>query len=177
MAAKTPTAPRTATAPNASAPEPGAEPTSTVPNGRGENVEVPDAELNTAADPKTANGDVARKVAGIAPSATAEQVLANGGVDTIDHSVDGANAPDIPAEPDAAAVDAQATGKPVAGRVLAAVTIAGVRYQPNEVITGLPGSLAKQHADSVDSHPDAVAYARSQGFPERAYADGLQPAA
>ena len=46
-------------------------------------------------------------------------------------------------------------------RVLAAVTIADVRYLPDVVIEGIPVDLAKAHAGSVDAHPDAVAYARS----------------
>lgn len=46
-------------------------------------------------------------------------------------------------------------------RVLAAVTIAGIRYAPDTVIEGLPVALAEAHAGSVDPHPDAVAYARS----------------
>ena len=48
-------------------------------------------------------------------------------------------------------------------RVLAAVTIGDTRYQPDEVIEGLPVATAKAHQDSVDPHPDAVAYARSLG--------------
>ena len=46
-------------------------------------------------------------------------------------------------------------------RVLAAVTIADVRYQPGVVIEGIPVDVAEAHAGSVDAHPDAVAYARS----------------
>ncbi|UXC18555.1 hypothetical protein [Comamonas squillarum] len=46
-------------------------------------------------------------------------------------------------------------------RVLAAVTIADVRYQPGVLIEGIPVDLAEAHAGSVDAHPDAVAYARS----------------
>lgn len=46
-------------------------------------------------------------------------------------------------------------------RVLAAVTIADVRYKPGVVIEGIPVDLAEAHAGSVDAHPDAVEYARS----------------
>ncbi|MFA9286986.1 hypothetical protein ACCQ08_19525 [Comamonas sp. SY3] len=46
-------------------------------------------------------------------------------------------------------------------RVLAAVTIADVRYRPGVVIEGIPVDLAEAHAGSVDAHPDAVDYARS----------------
>lgn len=46
-------------------------------------------------------------------------------------------------------------------RVLAAVTIADVRYKPGVVIEGIPVDLAEAHAGSVDAHPDAVDYARS----------------
>lgn len=48
-------------------------------------------------------------------------------------------------------------------RVLAAVTIGDTRYQPDEVIEGLPVAVAQAHSDSVDTHPDAVAYARTLG--------------
>lgn len=145
--------------------------TSTVKTASGDTAVVADDALNTAADPKTANGDAARKEQGISASATAEQVLANGGVDTTDHSLVATPADDIPADPDPAAVLAGATGAPVDGRVLAAVTIAGTRYQPNDVVVGLPGSIAEQHRDSIDTHPDAVAYARAQGFPVKLFSE------
>ena len=48
-------------------------------------------------------------------------------------------------------------------RVLAPVTIAGTRYEPNDVIEGLPLALIEAHAGSVDDHPDAVTYARENG--------------
>ena len=48
-------------------------------------------------------------------------------------------------------------------RVLAPVTIAGTRYEPNDVIEGLPLALIDAHAGSVDDHPDAVTYARENG--------------
>lgn len=48
-------------------------------------------------------------------------------------------------------------------RVLAAVTIGGARFQPDDVIEGMPDSVAQAYAGSVDPHPDAVAYARSLG--------------
>ena len=48
-------------------------------------------------------------------------------------------------------------------RVLAPVTIGGVRYQPNTVLEGLPLALVEAHLGSVDPHPDAVDYARANG--------------
>lgn len=54
-------------------------------------------------------------------------------------------------------------------RVLAAVTIDGVRFQPDDVIEGMPESVAKAYAGSVDPHPDAVAYARSVGAPVKPF--------
>lgn len=144
------------------------QPTSTVPTATGDKVTVPDGELNTAADPKTANGDEVRKQNGISASATAEQVLADGGKDTIDHTEKSTERPDVPAAPDTAAAPAE-SGKTVNGRVLAAITFGEVRFEPNDVIEGVPEKLAKQHADSIDTTPEAVAYARAHGFPARAY--------
>lgn len=46
-------------------------------------------------------------------------------------------------------------------RVLAPVTIGGVRYQPNTVLEGLPLALVEAHMGSVDPHPEAVDYARA----------------
>ncbi len=46
-------------------------------------------------------------------------------------------------------------------RVLAPVTIGGVRYQPNTVLEGLPLALVEAHLGSVDPHPEAVDYARA----------------
>lgn len=57
----------------------------------------------------------------------------------------------------------------VAVRVLAAVTIDGVRFQPDDVIEGMPESVAKAYVGSVDPHPDAVAYARSVGSPVKPF--------
>ena len=57
----------------------------------------------------------------------------------------------------------------VAVRVLAAVTIDGVRFAPDDVIEGVPEPTAKAHAGSVDPHPDAVAYARSIGAPVKPF--------
>ena len=54
-------------------------------------------------------------------------------------------------------------------RVLAAVTIGGARFQPDDVIEGMPDSVAQAYAGSVDPHPDAVAYARSLGVPVLPY--------
>lgn len=48
-------------------------------------------------------------------------------------------------------------------RVLASVTIAGTRYEPNDVIEGLPLELIEAYASSVDDHPDAVTHARENG--------------
>ena len=165
-------APKNTTAALASAPalDEAGNPISTVPDGHGDSVTVPDAALNTPEDPHTANGDVARKLAGVSASATAEQVLANGGVDTTDHSLAATSRPDVPAQPDSSTVAAGATGTPSDVRVLADVTIAGVRYLSNDVIEGLPASLVEQHAEAVDAHPDAVAYARTLGMPAKPFA-------
>lgn len=54
-------------------------------------------------------------------------------------------------------------------RVLAAVTIDGVRFLPNDVIEGMPDAIAQAYADSVDAHPDAVAYARSIDSPVKPF--------
>ncbi|RYF75069.1 MAG: hypothetical protein EOO22_05660 [Comamonadaceae bacterium] len=155
----------TPAAPGASVDETGT-PISTVPDGHGDTVTLPDAELNTAADPKTANGDEARKEAGISASATAEQVLANGGKDTIDHTVKSTERPDVPAEPDAARVAASGKGKKVTGRVLTPITLAGQRFEPNDIIEGVPESLA---GESIDTSDDAVAYCRAHGFPVKPF--------
>ncbi|EPD35462.1 hypothetical protein [Delftia acidovorans] len=72
----------------------------------------------------------------------------------------GAGTPQDPAPQDVALV---------AVRVLAAVTIDGVRFQPDDVIEGMPESVAKAYAGSVDPHPDAVAYARSVGSPVKPF--------
>ena len=53
------------------------QPTSTVPTATGDKVTVPDGELNTAADPKTANGDEVRKQNGISASATFGSLIAS----------------------------------------------------------------------------------------------------
>lgn len=58
-------------------------------------------------------------------------------------------------------------------RVLTPVTIADVRYEPNDVIEGLPLALVEAYAGSVDDHPDAVTYARDNGAPVKAFE--LQP--
>ena len=65
---------------------------------------------------------------------------------------------------------AGATGAPYDVRVLADVTIAGMRYVANDVIEGLPASLCEQHADSLDGAPAAVAYARTLGMPAKPFA-------
>lgn len=72
-----------------------------------------------------------------------------------------------------------ATKKPDAAqrcdvRVLAAVTIGDVRYQPDDVIEGLPEDLAKAYKSSLDQHPDAVAYARSIDAPVKPFAEGMR---
>ena len=54
-------------------------------------------------------------------------------------------------------------------RVLAAVTIDGVRFAPDDVIEGMPETIAQAYAGSVDPHPDAVAYARSVGAPVKPF--------
>lgn len=43
-------------------------------------------------------------------------------------------------------------------RVLLAGFIGSIAYQPNDVVS-MPESLGKAHADSLDGHKDAVAYA------------------
>ena len=60
----------------------------------------------------------------------------------------------------------------VAVRVLAAVTIDGVRFAPDDVIEGMPETIAQAYAGSVDPHPDAVAYARSVGAPVKPFPGG-----
>ena len=72
----------------------------------------------------------------------------------------GAGAQQDPAPQDVALVDV---------RVLAAVTIDGVRFQPDDVIEGVPETIAQAYAGSVDPHPDAVAYARSVGAPVKPF--------
>lgn len=72
----------------------------------------------------------------------------------------GAGTQQDPAPQDVALVDV---------RVLAAVTIDGVRFQPDDVIEGMPESIAQAYAGSVDPHPDAVAYARSVGAPVKPF--------
>jgi hypothetical protein len=54
-------------------------------------------------------------------------------------------------------------------RVLAAATIDGVRFAPDDVIEGMPETIAQAYAGSVDPHPDAVAYARSVGSPVKPF--------
>lgn len=55
-------------------------------------------------------------------------------------------------------------------RVLSAVTIGAVRYQPNTVLT-LSSVLAKQHAVALDDHPDAIAMALADGGAERTHGE------
>ena len=57
----------------------------------------------------------------------------------------------------------------VSARVLCAVTIGANSYQPDEVIEGLPATIAAQHVGAIDSHPDAVAYAMDNGPGARQY--------
>lgn len=76
------------------------------------------------------------------------------------------------AQPDAAPQQVQL----IDVRVLAAVNIGGARFQPDDVIEGMPDSVAQAYAGSVDPHPDAVAYARSIGalvlpYPGQAHAE------
>jgi len=54
-------------------------------------------------------------------------------------------------------------------RVLATVTIDGVRFAPDDVIEGMPEAIAQAYAGSVDPHPDAVAYVRSVGSPVKPF--------
>lgn len=142
------------------------QPTSTVPNGKGETVTVADSELNTPQDPKTANGDVIRKENGISASATAEQVLSDGGKDTIDHSAKATERPDVPAVPDLESLPAKAKGKKVTGRVLVAIELNGQRWEPNDIIEDVPEALV---VDRIDTHEDAVTYSRDLGFPAKKY--------
>lgn len=96
------------------------------------------------------------------------------------------NAPDVPTSTDAAATAAPGTeagtqadaagaseqeavsahGKLITGRVLAGLEINGQRFNPNDIIEDVPESWA---GAAVDTHPDAVAYARSQGFPVKKF--------
>lgn len=72
--------------------------------------------------------------------------------------------PTPPDEVDPPAADpAHQQADTVTVRVLAAVTIGTVRYQPNDVIEGLPELLLAQHSESLDDHPDAVAHAVESG--------------
>lgn len=71
-----------------------------------------------------------------------------------------------PANAAAPAVDApEKAGATTEARVLAAVTLAGVRHAPGVLLEGVPVALAKAHADSLDAHPDAVAHARADNAP------------
>lgn len=51
----------------------------------------------------------------------------------------------------------------VSARVLCAVTIGADDYQPDDVIEGLPAVIAQQNAGAIDTHPDAVDHALSNG--------------
>ena len=70
-----------------------------------------------------------------------------------------------PAKAPATAGAAPGDGELVDVRVLAAVTIGGERFEPDDVIEGMPDNVAQAYAGSVDPHPDAVAYARATGAP------------
>ena len=132
-------------------------------------VDTTDTEAVTLANAEAGTtGDPVRQEHGISPAATAEQVLANGGVDTIDHTLSSVTRPDVPAEP--TLTDADLKGKKVDCRVLSAVTLYGVRFEPNDVLEGVPETLATQHKGSLDSHPDAVAFARAEGYPVKQFA-------
>ena len=72
----------------------------------------------------------------------------------------GAETPQDPAPQEVQLVDV---------RVLAGVTIDGERFQPDDVIEGMPETIAQAYAGSVDPHPDAVAYARSVGAPVKPF--------
>ncbi len=77
----------------------------------------------------------------------------------------GAAATNKPPESDAA----DAAGATTSARILAAVTIGGVRYRPDGILEGLPAGVAGAHADALDPHPDAVSYARSIDAPVHQY--------
>lgn len=106
---------------------------------------------------------------------------AEGQQDQQQGSAEGAQASETQAPATAGAADGQGAGAEtqqdpapqevqlVDVRVLAAVTIGGERFQPDDVIEGMPGSVADAYAGSVDSHPEAVAYACSIGAPVKPY--------
>lgn len=74
------------------------------------------------------------------------------------------------AAPAAGTADAGAAGDATtSARVLAAVTLGGVRIPPGGILEGLPVDIAEAHADALDTHPDAVAYARSIEAPVHQY--------
>lgn len=56
-------------------------------------------------------------------------------------------------------------------RVLCAVTIGGVRHEPNAVIENLPADVFKANAGSLDAEPAAVEYAKSEGGAVVQYSD------
>lgn len=65
--------------------------------------------------------------------------------------------------PAPAAGSTEKAGATTEARVLAAVTLAGVRHAPGVLLEGVPVALVEAHADSLDAHPDAVAHARADG--------------
>lgn len=67
-----------------------------------------------------------------------------------------------------------ATNKPTkTARVLCAVTIGGVRHEPNTVIENLPADVLKAHAGALDAEPAAVEFAKSEGGAVVSYDDEL----
>lgn len=51
----------------------------------------------------------------------------------------------------------------VTARVLVAVTIGDIRYQPNDIIADLPEALANSHGAALDRHPAAIELALADG--------------
>lgn len=79
------------------------------------------------------------------------------------------------------AATSQEAGATTSARILAAVNLGGVRYEAGGILEGLPEAIAEAYADALDTHPDAVAYARSIEAPVHQYqpepqADAEDPA-
>ncbi len=75
-------------------------------------------------------------------------------------------APEPPAEPDPSL---EASVETSTVRVLCTTTLGANRYQPNNVIEGVPADVLSQYAGSLDPHPDAIAFAKAEGGPTLQY--------
>ncbi|UGA37796.1 hypothetical protein JOS77_28250 [Chromobacterium haemolyticum] len=95
------------------------------------------------------------------PPAPPEDAVIQPEPEKVTHPSESASEPEASAEPAPAAPEDAV----ITVRVLSAVTIGDVRYQPNTVLT-LSSVLAKQHADALDDHPDAIAMALADGGKE-----------